>query len=68
MMFLTKKTLFPPIGNMQHILLSDLADSEHPSPVYHNIIKGIFSRINQLAPEGESVSSPLQKRKPIATS
>ena len=53
---------------MQHILLSDLADSEHPSPVYHNIIKGIFSRINQLAPEGESASSPLQKRKPIATS
>lgn len=31
--------------------MSDLADSEHPSPVYHDIIKGIFSRINQLASE-----------------
>ena len=30
--------------------MSDLADGEHPSPVYHDIIKGIFSRINQLAP------------------
>ena len=33
-----------------------LADREHPSPVYHDIIKGIFSRINQLAPSGEAVS------------
>ena len=37
-------------------VLSDLADREHPSPVHHDIIKGIFSRINQLAPSGEAVS------------
>lgn len=28
--------------------LSDLAESTHPSPVYHDIIKGIFARIRQL--------------------
>ena len=41
-------------------VLSDLADREHPSPVYHDITKGIFSRINQLAPCGEAVSRQLQ--------
>lgn len=28
--------------------MSDLADREHPSPVYHDIIKGIHTRIRQL--------------------
>ena len=28
--------------------LSDLAESTHPSPVYHDIIQGIFTRIRQL--------------------
>ena len=28
--------------------LSDLAEGAHPSPVYHDIIKGIFARIRQL--------------------
>ena len=28
--------------------LSDLAESTHPSPVYHDIIQGIFARIRQL--------------------
>ena len=28
--------------------LSDLAECTHPSPVYHDIIKGIFARIRQL--------------------
>ena len=29
-------------------VLSALAESTHPSPVYHDIIKGIFARIRQL--------------------
>ena len=33
-------------------VMSDLANSNHPSPVYHDIIKGIFSRINQLVSNG----------------
>ena len=28
--------------------LSDLAEGAHPSPVYHDIIQGIFARIRQL--------------------
>ena len=28
--------------------LSDLAESAHPSPIYHDIIQGIFARIRQL--------------------
>ena len=28
--------------------LSDLAESTHPSPIYHDIIQGIFARIRQL--------------------
>ena len=30
--------------------LSDLAENSHPSPVYHDIIQGIHTRIRQLTP------------------
>lgn len=33
-------------------VLSDIAESAHPSPVYHDIIQGIFARIRQLEHAG----------------